>query len=45
MRNRREPEAGFTLMELMVAVGVIAVLSAVALPIYNGYVATSREAR
>ena len=34
--------AGYTLMELMVAVAVIAVLSGIALPVYNGYVATSR---
>ena len=35
-------QSGFTLIELMVAVGVLAVLSAIALPVYNGYVSTSR---
>lgn len=35
---------GFTLMELMIAVGVLAVLSAIALPLYTGYVDTSQEA-
>jgi len=36
-------QVGFTLIELMVAVGVLAVLSALALPVYRGYVQTSRE--
>ena len=36
-------QAGWTLVELMVVVGMMAVLAAVALPVYNGYVATSRE--
>lgn len=34
---------GFTLVELMIAVAVIAVLAAIAIPIYNGYLQTSRE--
>jgi type IV pilus assembly protein PilE len=43
MRTATSKNSGFTLIELMVAVGVIAVLSAIAIPVYNGYVKTSRE--
>ena len=35
---------GFTLIELMIVVAVIAIISAIALPLYNGYILTSREA-
>ena len=35
---------GFTLLELMIAVAVIAIISAIAFPAYNGYIQTSREA-
>lgn len=34
--------SGYTLIEMMVAVGVLALLSAIALPLYNGYIQTSR---
>lgn len=34
---------GFTLIELMIAIAIIAIVASVALPLYNGYVQTSRE--
>ena len=51
--NRCEPQAfgrgsasrsrGFSLIELMIAVVIIGVISSIALPMYNDYIATSRE--
>jgi len=37
-------ENGFTLIELMIVVAVIAIISAIAMPLYSGYVNTSRQA-
>jgi len=34
---------GFTLIELMIAVAIIAIIAAVGMPLYSGYITTSRE--
>ncbi len=34
---------GFTLLEIMIACGVLAVIAAIAVPAYKGYIATSRQ--
>lgn len=37
--------AGFTLLELMIAVAILAVLAGIGIPTYQGYIQTSREAK
>lgn len=36
-------QAGFTLIELMIGIGIIAILAAFALPAYNSYIATAEQ--
>ena len=45
MLSNAKRTAGFTLLELMIAVAIIAVLAGVGVPLYTGYVENSREAR
>lgn len=34
---------GFTLVELMIVIAIMAIITAVALPMYNGYILSSRQ--
>jgi type IV pilus assembly protein PilA len=40
--SRQRNSAGFTLIELMIVVAIIAILAAIALPLYSDYVARSQ---
>lgn len=42
MNAQIEKQKGFTLIELMITVGVLAVIAAIAIPAYRGYVETGR---
>jgi general secretion pathway protein G len=44
IRGRAEREGGFTLVELMVVMMVIAILTAIAVPAYTTYIRNAKEA-
>ena len=44
MRPHRKSAAGFTLIELMIAVAIVAIITAIAVPAYNDQIRRSRRA-
>ena len=36
--QRHRYQAGFSLVELMITIAIISILSAIAIPLYNGYI-------
>ncbi len=39
-----KPQQGFTLVEMMIVVAIIAILSAISIPLYNNYITTTQGA-
>lgn len=44
MRTKNSTQKGFTLIEVMIVVAIVAILAAIALPAYNQYIMRSKRA-
>lgn len=44
MQHRQPKFAGYTLIEVMIVLTVLAIITAIAIPAYQGYISTAREA-
>ncbi len=44
MHKSRKSSSGFTLVELMIAIAIVSVIAAIAIPAYNGYITEARIA-
>ncbi len=42
LKDKADPEAGFTLMELLIVLALVAVMSMIAVPIYRNYVQSAK---
>ena len=44
MQTMQKKQVGYTLIEVMVALTILAIIAAVAIPAYTGYISTARKA-
>jgi len=43
MQTQQRRQAGYTLIEVMVALTILAIIASIAIPAYRGYISTARE--